>query len=227
MIGLLLTASGVGVHLEDVGELPLEDAARLAQSLAQAIEKRTGQRSVVDDPLWPACQTGDRCTAAIRDRTQTNDIVFVRLFAAPLKIRLIAERVAPKAEPRRTEVDLPKSDRAWSSALEPAAAALFPEGAAALKAAIDTHTTTTPAVKPESGPASWILLGAGGVALGTGVGLGIVSRRARTAIQSEDLDDAAYGSAVTRMQVTAIAADILFLAAAACIVASLVLTMDD
>src|SRR5688572_8419299 len=93
-LGLLLVGSGVGVHLEELGEMPLAEASSFADRLAEAIEARTGRRAVLDDPLWPACKESNRCVDAIRARTETEDVVLLRLYKGPTKIRLIAERLS-------------------------------------------------------------------------------------------------------------------------------------
>ena len=45
-LGLLLVGSGVSVHLEELGEMPLEQASTFADRLAQAIEADVAARIV-------------------------------------------------------------------------------------------------------------------------------------------------------------------------------------
>src|SRR5687768_6087322 len=127
-LGLLLVGSGVSIHLEELGEMPLEQASSFADGLAEAIEARTARRAVLDDPLWPECRDADRCVDAIRARTKTDDVVLLRLYSGPTKIRLYAERLSLDGlRDARIEENVPKEHAEWGPPIDKVAAQLFPE----------------------------------------------------------------------------------------------------
>jgi hypothetical protein len=225
--GLLFAGAGVGLHLDQYGGLQLEDATEVVDAIARAIEHETGTKPVLDDPLAPACTSDDRCLAAIRDRTKADDVVFVVVFGAPTKLRLIAERAASARSggEKKIELDVPRDRSAWTSPLERVAHQLFPEGKT-LPAQPPIALEATP--KPSGGLRTTpiIAFAGGGVALATGIAFGIVSHNARTEIETTELSDSDYDSTLHRMRATGLVADILFGVAAACVIAGVVLLMS-
>jgi hypothetical protein len=235
LVGLLLLGAGVGVHLEQYSGLQLEDASRVLDALAHAIEKRTGVRPALDDPLWPSCQAADRCLPAIRIRTHAEDVVFVTMFGAPKKLRLIADRdPAPADSALRIELDLPRDETAWSEPLDKVASVLFPEARAppanAANAA-DAKAAEIARPPPEVGleryRRTWVALGAGALSLGVGIGFGIVSHNARRDIETIYMSNPDYESSLHRMRATGLVANILFGVAAACVIAGVVFFTAD
>lgn len=217
---------GVGIHLDEIGGLSLDDATSLAQSLGEAIERRTGIRPVLDDPLWPACQTDDRCLPAVRDRTRADHLVFIKVFGAPTKIRMIAERL-PSADPGsvRFETDLPRGAASWSPLLDGAAERLFPD---IDRGDAQPAVAETAAIVQDDGASSDLLwplsaLGASAALLGVGAAFGVSSLRARNAIETQPLSDDAYEDELSRMRSHGRVANVLFGTAGVALVVSIVL----
>lgn len=230
-LGLLLVGSGVSLHLDEHAELPLEEATDLADGLARAIEARTNRRVILDDPLWPDCRQADRCLDAIRARTDTDDVVLLRLYSGPTKIRLIAERLSlDSLRDGRLEKNIPKeAGEARSDALVEVALSLFPESPA--------PTTSTQLIEgaPEEEQGTgvlavlgWTSIGVAGASLAVATGFGISSRLIREDLLSDSppVDDA-YTSAFGRLRTHTRVANALFITGAATLVAGGVLLLLD
>lgn len=225
-VGLLLLGSGVSVHLEEYGEIALEEATAFVERVQRAVEEKTARRVVVDDPLWPDCQERSRCIDAIRARTDTEDVVLLRLFSGPTKIRLIAERLSlDSARDSRIERNIPKEPEAWPTQAADISTALFPEtGAARAERIVDTSVAdegvTVMAVLP------WVSIGISAAALGVGAGFGFSSRGARNALTGDaPLEDQEFRDTFDRMQTHGRVANGLFVTSAVALVVGGVLLM--
>jgi hypothetical protein len=201
-LGLLLVGSGVSVHLEELGEMPLEEASSFADRLAEAIEARTARRAVLDDPLWPECKEANRCIDAIRARTKTDDVVLLRLYSGPTKIRLYAERLSLDGlRDARLEENVPKERAEWGPPIDKLASQLFPEPPRPEEEAADVVSTTT--VQESTGffdVAPWVVLGAGGATLIVSGVFGLSWRSARSDLMEPNPDPEAFDDAFNRMQ---------------------------
>jgi hypothetical protein len=226
-LSLALLGSGVGVHLEEIGELPLEEGSELARELGRAVERRTGEHFVLDDPLWPPCQSADRCLAAIRDRTRANDLVLVKVYGAPTKIRLIAERLELGAiSGQRVELNVPRAREQWTPTLDEAALALFPKAPIAKREDDAARAATAPPPQEEERWPLWVpyaVLGTGALALAAGAAFGLSSSSARDRAETVELSDEEYARTIDRMRAHGLAANILFGTAAAGLGAGLAL----
>lgn len=220
-LGLLLVGSGVSLHLEEHAELRLEEATALAHRLARAIEARTGRRTVLDDPLWPDCRDADRCLDAIRARTDTEDVVLLRFYSGPTKIRLIAERLAiDSLRDGRLETNVPKDpDQARDEALENVAFTLFPE---APMSETSTQLIERAPTEEETGALEvlgWTSIAVAGASLAVAVGFGVSSRSVRNALLSDaPADDEEFNSAFDQLQLHTRVANALFITSAASLV---------
>src|SRR4029077_1796837 len=115
--------------LEESEELSIETAMQIAEGLGRAIETRSGLSPVIDDPVWGVCRAAARCLPEVRARTGAGDIVLVKLFGAPKKVRLIAQRFPlGRAPDPRFEINVPIEREGWTEPLEAAARALFAQG---------------------------------------------------------------------------------------------------
>jgi hypothetical protein len=197
-LGLLLVGSGTGVHLEEHGEMQLQEAASFAGRLTDAIEARTARRAVLDDPLWPECKDANRCVDAIRARTKTEDVVLLRLYAGPTKIRLIAERLSLDGlRDARIEENVPRDANGWNAPIEGLAERLFPEPPRPEETVAERVVTTPP---PDEAPgffdvAPWVVLGTGAAALIASGGFALSWKSARDEVTrdpSQEEFDAAF-----------------------------------
>ena len=202
-LGLLLVGSGVSVHLEELGEMPLQEASTFGDRLAEAIESRTARRAVLDDPLWPECREANRCVDAIRARTTTDDVVLLRLYSGPTKLRLIAERLSVDGlRDARIEENVPRDASAWSEPIANLAERLFPEPPKPEEEVADRIVAPRP-VEEEIGffdVAPWAMFGASVATLAVSAGFGISSRSARKDLESAQPDDDTFGATFDRMQ---------------------------
>lgn len=209
-VGLLLVGAGVGLHLEQVAELTLEDASALAFQLGQALEPRVGGAPVIDDPLWPECARPDRCVDEVRLRTRAQELVYLRVLGGPTKIRLIAERLEPgRSHPPITR-NLTRERVTWAPELAALALALYP---VALARAPDESAVWTPPPPPppaETNLVPLIPLGVGVAAAAVGVGFGLSSRALRQDLENGAIPDAEYDREVEHMRAHGLVANLLF-----------------
>lgn len=220
---LLLLGAGVGLHLEQVAELSLEDATALAVELGQALEPRVGGAAVLDDPLWPDCGRRDRCAEEVRQRTSAEELVYLRVLGGPTKIRLIAERLQPgQAHPPLTRT-LPRDRTGWASELAELATTLYPEVLPA-----PPQDPGLVAIPPAPAPQSNLLvplvpIGVGVVLASVGVGFGLSSRSTRETLETTSLPDAEYQEGLSKMRTHGLAANLLLSTAVVAVAAGVVL----
>jgi hypothetical protein len=201
-LGLLLVGSGVSVHLEELGETPLQEASTFAERLADAIESRTARRAVLDDPLWPECREASRCVDAIRARTKTDDVVMLRLYSGPTKLRLIAERLSLDGlRNARIEENFPREEKAWADPIANLTERLFPEPPKPEEEI--TEGAEVPSPTEESvgffDVAPWAVFGVSAAALAASAGFALSSRAARRDLANQP-DEDLYNSTFDRMQ---------------------------
>src|SRR5690349_15858559 len=103
------TGAGIGVRLEEAGELPEEEATRLVAELGKALESSCARAVAIDDTMWSTCPPDQRCVDQVRARTRFDDVVLLRVFGSLTIARVIADRFLPGAtEPARHELDVPR-----------------------------------------------------------------------------------------------------------------------
>lgn len=214
-VALTLISATVGLHLEQVVDLPLARALELAGQLSDAIEARTGARAVVDDPVWSTCKSDDRCLGQIRARTGAETILLLRLVGGVQRVRLVVERF-PELEvlEPRVEQDVSLDPTAADAELRVLAARLFAEGIAARPPAVETAPPVElPPDEPPSLLPTWLCVGASAALLGAGVAFGASSASARSDSQDPLLDDPGFEALADRTQRHAWVANVLYVAA--------------
>lgn len=223
--------AGVGLRLQEAGELPYEDATRLVAELGRALEDACGRPVAIDDPIWSRCSGDEQCIAQIRERTRAGDVVLVRVFGSLTIARVVTERfVDGEKAPRRAEIDVPRDASAWRERLEELADLVCPasEKTKIVQSPVIEKIETTPPAQPFFDRAlPWMILGAGALAAAAGVGFGISSSNARSDSQNPAISQAEFEELADRTQAHAIAADVLFVAAAAGVAAGIVLFASE
>ena len=227
-LALGLVFSDVGLHLEDVAGLSIEDAMALAERLGEALAPRAGGRYVLDDPLWPECSGPGRCISEVQLRTKADEVVYVRLYAGPTRIRLIAERVTgPKRLP--VEDDLPRQGSPADARWDRMAVRLFPEPLSSSAPSLGPQLVPAPA-SPDGrafGPWPYVTAGTGVVAVAVAGAFGVSSRSARSRIESEPLSNAAFERELSRMTDHGNVANVLFAVGGTLMVTGVVLWLLD
>lgn len=236
-LSLLAVTAGAGIHLEEVGELPLEDAVSVVSALARALEGHRGEPAVIDDPSWSQCEARDRCVQDLRGRTQAEELVFVRVFGGPSLIHVILERVSLEARENRTfELDLERvgtrEPGRWTGPLARAVGALFPEAGPPKRSRELSLAEPGPAPEPRErsllrAALPWIALGAGAACGGAGVYFGTSSADAKEELESGIFLGGEYDALSSRLEGHGLAANVLFGAAAGLVVTGVVLFLVD
>jgi hypothetical protein len=213
--GALLIGTTVGLHVEEADALQMDEAIGVVDRLGTAIERHTGASVVLDDTDWAkACRSEDVCLAAVKARTQADIVISLRLLGGLSRIRLIADR---HPSDRSVLHDLPRDPEAESTALDSVAKGLFPEGR--IQGEV-TRARSSP--KASISAVTWILFGAGGVALIAGSGFGLSSNGAGDEIDSNIVAGEDYRDLRTRMHDHGVVANVLFAAAGVSIISGLV-----
>lgn len=190
LLGLLLVGAGLGLHLEESGELPIGRSVELLEAVAEVIRLETGVLPVIDSPDWSDCEMQDAaCQALVRSRTRTDELILVRAFAGLTKIRVELLRLRDPEAAFSTRGDLPIEPEEWSTALVPLVRPLFPDprdpvllGAREPNVVVSDPTGGT--VKSGRSPGPWIVIGASAVAAGFGIGFFASSQDARSELVS-------------------------------------------
>jgi hypothetical protein len=190
---MLLGAGGIAIHVEDARDVSEQQIGYIVADLSSAIARRTGETPRIStfEP-GEECGRKDRCVGSIRSETGADDIVFVRLFAAPTRVRVVAELVDDsKGIVQRARADLSRSRRRITGATEleaidALAGELFPSGtpppAKPVAAGITVAATTSPMMQLEQDDSRlwpWWVIGGSVVAGGFGAWLGLQNTRAR------------------------------------------------
>lgn len=207
MLPMLLVSAVVGLRIDDVAELPLERAVELATAIGRAIEQDGGGSFVVDDPSWSRCTEADRCLGELRARTGPS-LVLLRLYAGLTQIRVDAERPDPSG--RSATLDVPLDPSRWPQAVHPLVHALFPELDHRAPAEVLLVAAPPPGPAAEVRALPWVIAGAGVALLMVGVVCGVVSRNARSEVETVEHapPDIAQLSSTTKTY--GLAADLLF-----------------
>lgn len=216
LLGLLTLGAGLGLHLQESGELPLHRSVSLLEQLAEVVRQETGVRPVIDDPDWSDCDLQEApCQALVRSRTRTEELVLLRAFAGMTKIRVELRRVGEGGEVGVVKGDLTLEEESWPASLRPMVRELFPDPLdPVLMRAREPNVVVGEgsAVRTRSGPGPgpWILLGASAVAAGFGTGFFVSSQDAKSELASGRLFSSAEFEALNgRLETHSVLAGVL------------------
>lgn len=223
-VALSLVSADVGLHLESRSDLSVDQSLRISHALAQAIQAHTGHAVVIDDPLWPSCGAEQGCLDQILARTRTRNVVLLRAYAGPTRIRLVAER-APRIA--HSTVDLPLAEEGWTQPLEAMAATLFPD-ARPQDLVLAAPSTDAPTPRRSVRVAPWVAAGLTVATAAVGAGFGVSSLKARNSLVGPpDLNPDVFAQRLDRMDQHGMAANTLLLTAAVGAVVTTVLFLWD
>jgi hypothetical protein len=214
---LVLGAGGVGIHVGELTNVTNEEAAAVASKLKAGAESWTGApRILVDDLLWSECTRADQCLGDIRARMQCDTILLLKLQGGPTRIRVLAELHDARKTVERLSLDIPRAPSEMPAALAPLISEFFPKRA--VPPAQIAMPLTTPRPEASTNPAAstiwpYLAIGAGLVAAGAGVVVGLGSRNVETRLDQESLTRAEIMELDNRAHQRALAADSLFGAA--------------
>jgi hypothetical protein len=223
----LIATTGVGIHIGETERVPYQDVLGLVETMSGSIRERTVRPVVIDSADWEQCRGRGPCLDAVRARTQTTDVVVVRVFGGPLTLHVATERFYPDVEATRTSsVSLPKNDTAsWKRKLDGMVRHLFPD---AVQLPPPPATSETVAQPPsEASIAPWIVLGASGAAAAVGIGFAISNSVARNQLEGNLTLDEEHEALSDRARTHGIAAAALLgTAAAGALTALLIYALD-
>ncbi|MFO0727822.1 MAG: hypothetical protein U1E65_28850 [Myxococcota bacterium] len=166
LLGLLLVAD-VGLHLEQITDLPLEETVRpLISDLALEIERRTDGAVIVHDPGLHPCARGE-AGCLIQPDPSVDEVLCVRLVGGVRKILVLIDRVRvqPELVISSTRLELDLTRERWREPFWLAARTLFPESNGPSPSA---RVLSPPPAAPGMQTGHWIAVGAGGAAVATG-----------------------------------------------------------
>lgn len=223
--GLFAASPAAVVHVEETADVALDEALFVARELARAIERRTGRSVPVDETPPGSCAAVKPCLTAMRARAATDEVIVLRLLAGARNIRLVAERWDAADREHVFRGTLPKDRAGWAPVIAELAAELYPQVSA--PAAVAVAAAPRPAPEKRVGLAPWLLFGGSAVALGAGVGFGLSSSGARDDLSSFAFGGEEHDRLRSRASTHAIAADVLFVAAAAGVAAGVYWLLSD
>ncbi len=183
-----MASPGVGIHIGETEHVSYQEVLGLVEQMATLVKQKTGRPVVIDSADWEQCRGRGPCVDAVRARTETTDVVIVRVLAGPLTLAIASERFYADVEATRTSsTSVPKHDQlAWRQKLGGMVARLFPElpvlEPPPPSGPLVVDLTPRPA---EHGVAPWVVLGASGAVAGVGLGFGISNRIARARLEGE------------------------------------------
>lgn len=224
---LLLLPSAIGLHVGTYDRISIREVLEVSEQVQAALEARTGQDVRIDAVDWAQCDAFDACADGARARMQVDEVVLLRVFGGPLQIFVEARREVD-GEERKASGAHPKS-ALTPAAFAPLVAALFPPGPARAppRAALGVVATASVAA-PAADYTAPLVVGGVSVALAAvGVGLGLSSRGASQTAMQSFLPPSEHEATVGRADEHALAANVLFGAAAAGAVTALVLWLVD
>ena len=222
-VATLLVSATIAIQVETAEGVADTDVTKLATTLADAIEARTGAGAVLDAIPGPRCSAEDRCLNDVLTRTRSSEVVFVTALGVPTRIRLVAERVQTSwATSRKTQLDLSRQTDTWAASMAGLAATLFPEHEPpplpTVRAPAPSPPPPIPAapVEADSDPWPWIIVGATAATGVVGVLAGVSSASARRQVEAEPIASKAEQDQLAQRAVTsALVANVLFVITAA------------
>jgi hypothetical protein len=207
-------SSNVAVRIEQLGDLPSNVKSAIIADLSRSLAEIAGLSAIVDES-----ETSD-------------EILAVKLLAGALSARCIAIRSSGAEAPRGVpfEIDLNYDAASYRPAFDRLVRAVYPEQVARRSAelAAEHRDLVTPAPTAKSPRlAPWIVLGGSAVAGALGIALGISSASDLDSLASSPHSATEYRDISSRASTRAIAADVLFVAAAAGAVLGIALFFGD
>lgn len=223
----LIATTGVGIHIGEMERVPYQDVLGLCETMSGLIRDRTVRPVVIYSADWEQCRGRGPCLDAVRARTQTTDVVVVRVFGGPLTLHVATERFYPDVEATRTSsVSLPKNDsKSWQHKLEAMVRNLFPDAVQLPPPPATSETVGPPPSAPSIAP--WIVLGASGAAAAVGIGFAVSNSVARNQLEGNLTLDEEQADLSERARTHGIAAAALLGTAAAGAITALLLYAFD
>lgn len=226
LLAILLLGAGVGVRVDVVDQVSVQDAAEITETFVSEVRTRTRGRVVAPSlDSSSECVADDHCVQSTRLRSDVDDVVLLKLIMGLRRIRIVAEHYARGApDPKAHELDLPRDRADWRASI----AQLVKRMAFVPAPAERPPPISAEPIEPtKSLVPSWIAAGAGVALLGVGIGFGLSSRHARRASQDPTLMPDAFEDYADRTQAHAIVADVLFLTAGIGLVTAIALYFVD
>lgn len=165
---LLVAASTVAVRLIEVQDLPVETQLGLARACVAAIEERTGNHAVLDDPEWPGCGQSFACAEQVMARTHATRTVFMRVLLSAELVRVMLKVPEREGGQKGAQVDLSLSAGDWAAGLAAPVIELFGAGPPLQRPPL---LAPAPPAPSRVVPVSLMALGAASLAAGAAVGV--------------------------------------------------------
>lgn len=143
-LGLLIAGSVVALHLEEAEGVTAVETDLLVSTLADTLS--AGHQVIDSRKIALTCPTVQRCGIEIAARTGATQVIYLRIFGIPAKIRVIAESAGSSRG--SVTIDLQRDQRSWRTALQKIAGELAPAPAPAIVAKKSPPALVTP-VAPE------------------------------------------------------------------------------
>ncbi len=172
LLGLLLAASTVAVHVDPAEDVPEELEQSLARSLVKVIQEQTGLRAVLEGPGWPSCGQTSACASEVAARASAEQVIFVRVVHGATLLRVVLKLPLPDGTVRSAQADVTgTAEDTWDLALGRAAVELLGAGPRLIP---DAELEAPP--PSSSFPALPVaLVSFGAASVGVGIGLGVAS----------------------------------------------------
>lgn len=186
ILALLLPAAVVGLEIEDTANLPLARAVEIASSLGRVIEAETGDRFIVQDPVWT-------------EKAPADERVRLRIYGGLTQIRVRAERGEVLAE-----MDLELDAASWPDATHALFHQIFPRVTHQEPLVVAATPSKPMQISPLIAAATTV------AALAVGIGFGVSAKSARSAVETEPHDEATIARLSGQSFDHGLAANILF-----------------
>src|SRR5437868_10662217 len=95
LLGLLVLGADVGVHVEELDQIDADTARALLDALGSALAP-LAPVVAIDAERGP-CGPDLRCLEPARARTDARELVLLKAYGGPTRIRVLAERRGPGA----------------------------------------------------------------------------------------------------------------------------------
>ncbi|MBI4819262.1 MAG: hypothetical protein HY791_23525 [Deltaproteobacteria bacterium] len=212
-----LIASTVTIHVSETSDLASDEAKSIVSELSAALTSRLDEAPVLDSD-WSKCAPSAQNAEAVARRTGATEVVFLELYDAPSRIRVVASRIASEGSaPLVAETDTPRG--LSHPELVKIAERLFPTMRSSSELSMSTSVSSREAPS-RLGPVT--VLVAGGVALGAGLWFGAKSVSARDELAGGGVPTDRIRPLVDEANGNALLGNVLFTTAGALAVGALV-----
>ncbi len=239
------TRAVIAVEGEELRGVSAAESSAILKTLSEAIAARVDAEVIVVDAAALGCPSDQRCSEKIRERTNADQIVFVRMIGIPATIRFIAEVETKSGGSSAASGDVSREPSARMPAIEKIVDALFPEtpepeppkteppktgppktGPPIAEPTIVPRPVEPPKPEPHGHTISWVLFGGGAAMIATGIAFGLENRSARNEGETTS-DPMRVDDLKTKALYTGLIADIAFgLAAIAVATGALLFALD-